>query len=58
VSVHEPAELTTLLVSFRSLRITIAYAYEPHCASIAERLETVRRLRAAGIAVYATLASC
>ena len=30
--------------------------YEPHCAPIAERLETVRRLRAAGIAVYATLA--
>jgi len=30
--------------------------YEPHCAPIAERLETVRRLRAAGITVYATLA--
>jgi DNA repair photolyase len=30
--------------------------YEPHCAPISERLETVRRLRAAGIAVYATLA--
>jgi DNA repair photolyase len=30
--------------------------YEPHCAPIAERLETVRRLRAAGIAAYATLA--
>lgn len=30
--------------------------YEPHCAPISERLETVRRLRAAGITVYATLA--
>jgi DNA repair photolyase len=30
--------------------------YEPHCASIAQRLETVHRLRAAGIAVYAALA--
>jgi len=30
--------------------------YEPHCAPIGERLETVRRLRAAGIAVYCTLA--
>jgi DNA repair photolyase len=30
--------------------------YEPQCAPISERLETVRRLRAAGIAVYATLA--
>jgi DNA repair photolyase len=30
--------------------------YEPHCASIGERLETVRRLRDAGIAVHATLA--
>ena len=30
--------------------------YEPQCAPIAERLAVVRRLRAAGIAVYATLA--
>jgi DNA repair photolyase len=30
--------------------------YEPHCAPIAERLETIGRLRAAGIAAYATLA--
>jgi len=30
--------------------------YEPHCASIPARLETMRRLRAAGIPVYATLA--
>ena len=30
--------------------------YEPHCAPMPERLETIRRLREAGIAVYATLA--
>jgi DNA repair photolyase len=30
--------------------------YEPHCASIPERLAAVRHLRAAGIPVYATLA--
>jgi DNA repair photolyase len=30
--------------------------YEPHCASIEERLATVRALRDAGIEAYATLA--
>jgi len=30
--------------------------FEPHCASIPERLETIRQLRAAGLRVHATLA--
>ena len=30
--------------------------YEPHCGPIADRLETIRELRGAGIEVYATLA--
>jgi len=52
------AERTTLRVSFSITTDDeqIQRLYEPHCAPIAERLETVRRLRAAGIAAYATLA--
>jgi DNA repair photolyase len=49
---------TTLRVSFSITTDDdgVRRLYEPHCAPIAERLETVRRLRAAGLAVYATLA--
>jgi DNA repair photolyase len=49
---------TTLRVSFSITTDSecVRRLYEPHCAPIAERLETVRRLRAAGIAVYCTLA--
>ncbi len=52
------AARTTLRVSFSITtdRDNVRRLYEPHCAPIAERLETVRRLRAAGIAAYATLA--
>ncbi|MGO4885025.1 MAG: radical SAM protein [Bryobacteraceae bacterium] len=52
------AERTTLRVSFSITTDNddVRRLYEPHCAPIAERVQTVRRLRAAGIAVYATLA--
>ena len=52
------AERATLRVSFSITTDNdrVRGLYEPHCAPISERLETVRRLRAAGIAVYATLA--
>jgi DNA repair photolyase len=52
------AERATLRVSFSITTDNdrVRRLYEPHCAPISERLETVRRLRAAGIAVYATLA--
>jgi DNA repair photolyase len=52
------AERATLRVSFSITTDSdrVRRLYEPHCAPISERLETVRRLRAAGIAVYATLA--
>jgi len=52
------AERTTLRVSFSITTDSdrVRRLYEPLCAPISERLETVRRLRAAGIAVYATLA--
>jgi DNA repair photolyase len=51
-------ERTRLRVSFSitTNNDRVRRLYEPHCAPISERLETVRRLRAAGIAVYATLA--
>lgn len=50
--------LTTLRVSFSITtdREDIRRLYEPHCEPIAERLETVRALREAGIATHATLA--
>jgi DNA repair photolyase len=52
------AQLTTVRVS---VSITtdleaVRRFYEPHCAPIAARLETLRSLRAAGIPAYATLA--
>ncbi len=52
------AARTTLRVSFSITTDNdrVRRLYEPHCAPIAERIETVRRLRAAGIAVYVTLA--
>lgn len=52
------AEGTILRVSFSITtdREDVRRWYEPHCAPIAERLETVRRLGEAGIATYVTLA--
>ena len=52
------AERTALRVSFSITtdREPVRRLYEPHCAPISERLATVRRLREAGIPVYATLA--
>ncbi len=49
---------TTLRVSFSipTDRDDIRKLYEPHCEPIAERLETIRALRDAGIATHATLA--
>jgi DNA repair photolyase len=49
---------TALRVSFSitTNREEIRKLYEPHCASIDERIETIRRLRAAGIDTFATLA--
>jgi DNA repair photolyase len=52
------ASRTILRVSFSITTNSeqVRQCYEPHCAPISERLETVRRLRAAGIQTYATLA--
>ncbi len=52
------AARTTLRVSFSLTtdREDVRRWYEPHCAPLAERLEAIRRLRAAGIATFATLA--
>jgi DNA repair photolyase len=52
------ARRTTLRVSFSvtTNREDIRRLYEPHCASIEERLAVVRELRDAGIETYATLA--
>lgn len=49
---------TSLRVSFSITTDSEAVrkVYEPHCASIGERFETLRRLRAAGIDTFATLA--
>jgi DNA repair photolyase len=49
---------TTLRVSFSipTNRDDILRLYEPRCPSFAERIATVRALRAAGIETYATLA--
>jgi len=54
----ELSQRTSLRVSFSitTNREEIRKLYEPHCATIAERIETVRRLRAAGIETFATLA--
>lgn len=52
------AARTTLRVSFSITtdRDAVRRLYEPHCPSIAERLDVVRALRDAGIETYATLA--
>jgi DNA repair photolyase len=52
------AHKTTLRVSFSitTNREEIRRRYEPHCATIEERLKTVCALRGAGIETYATLA--
>ena len=54
----ELARRTSLRVSFSitTNREEIRKLYEPHCATIASRIEAVRRLRAAGITTFATLA--
>jgi DNA repair photolyase len=54
----ELSRRTSLRVSFSitTNREEIRRLYEPHCAAIRERIETVRRLREAGIHTYATLA--
>jgi DNA repair photolyase len=51
-------ERSRLRVSFSltTNREEIRRQYEPLCAPVAERLEAMRRLSTAGIAVYATLA--
>lgn len=52
------ARVTKLRVSFSitTNRENVQKLYEPHCAPVWERLETIRRLRAAGIDTFATLA--
>jgi DNA repair photolyase len=52
------SRLTVLRVSFSitTNREEIRKLYEPHCASIDQRIETIRRLRAGGIDTFATLA--
>ena len=52
------AERTAVRVSFSITTNddNVRRWYEPHCAPIAQRLAVVRRLRAAAIPVYATLA--
>jgi DNA repair photolyase len=52
------ATRTRLRVSFSitTNRDEVRRWYEPHCAPIEERLETIRQLRRAGIETYATLA--
>ena len=49
---------TILRVSFSitTNREDVRQLYEPHCASIEDRLRTIRTLRKAGIETYATLA--
>ncbi len=52
------ARKTRLRVSFSltTNREQVRKLYEPHCAPIAERVQTIRRLRNAGIDTFATLA--
>jgi DNA repair photolyase len=52
------ARCAALRVSFSitTNREDVRKMYEPHCAPIEQRIETVRRLRAAGIDTFATLA--
>jgi len=55
---RELAQRTRLRVSFSitTNREDVRKLYEPHCATIDERLETILTLRRAGIETYATLA--
>ena len=55
---EELSRRTTLRISFSLTtdREDIRKLYEPHCAPLDERLAAVRRLRDAGLEVYATLA--
>lgn len=52
------AGVCTVRISFSVTtdREDVRRRYEPHCAPIAERFETVRRLRSAGLEVYCTVA--
>jgi len=52
------ARRTTLRISFSitTNRENVRKLYEPHCAPIDGRIETIRQLRAAGIDTFATLA--
>ena len=52
------AQRTTLRVSFSltTNREKVRRLYEPHCASIADRVSAMKALREAGITVHATLA--
>ena len=52
------AELTRVRVSFSITTDdeAVRRRYEPHCEPIADRLEAIRTLRRAGLAVHATLA--
>jgi len=54
----ELARRTSLRISFSITTDddAVRRLYEPHCASIMERLDTVARLSSAGLAVHATLA--
>ncbi|MBZ5611313.1 MAG: hypothetical protein LAP38_23875 [Acidobacteriia bacterium] len=54
----ELSRRTTLRISFSitTNRERVRTLYEPHCASIERRMEVVRRLRAAGVETFATLA--
>jgi DNA repair photolyase len=54
----ELSRRTTLRVSFSitTNREEVRKLYEPHCATIDSRIETIRRLRAASITTFATLA--
>ena len=45
-----------MIFSVTTNREEIRKLYEPHCATISQRIETVRRLRDAGIQTFATLA--
>jgi DNA repair photolyase len=52
------AEVTILRISFSitTNRDEVRRRYEPHCESNQERLRVIRKLRASGLEVYATLA--
>jgi DNA repair photolyase len=54
----ELTRLTALRVSFSltTNREDVRKLYEPHCATFLERIETIHRLRAAGVDTFATLA--